>query len=198
MLRAILLSLIAGYADAIGYIEFNAFAGLMTGNTIFFGIEVATSKYDRAIFHAFIIFVFLVGVVLARLAVRAGARSWMVLTVTAILLAACSFANAVSGPILLALGMGLQNSAANRFNGVALNHVFVTGNLQKLGEEIVHWLWPTKDKTSHGTGIFAAVWVGYAIGALLGALASSRLGMPLLVPAAILPFVMMGAERRAE
>jgi uncharacterized membrane protein YoaK (UPF0700 family) len=198
MLRAILLSLIAGYADAIGYIDFNAFAGLMTGNTIFFGIEVATAKYDRAMFHALIIVVFLVGVVLARLAVRAGARSWMVLTVTAILLAACSFANAVSGPILLALGMGLQNSAANRFNGVALNHVFITGNLQKLGEEIVHWLWPTKEKTSHGAGIFAAVWAGYAIGALLGALASSRLGMPLLVPAAILPFVMMGAEQRAE
>lgn len=198
MLRAVLLALIAGYADAFGYIEFNAFAGLMTGNTIFFGMDVAMSKYDRAIFHALIIFVVLAGVVLARLAVRAGARVWMVLTVTAMLLAACSFANAVSGTILLALGMGLQNSAANRFNGVALNHVFITGNLQRLGEEIVHWLWPKRGTPSHGAGIFAAVWVGYAIGALLGALASSRLSMPLLAPAAILPFVMMGTERQAE
>jgi uncharacterized membrane protein YoaK (UPF0700 family) len=42
---------------------------------------------------------------------------------------------------LLAFAMGMQNSAANRFNGVALNTVFITGNLQKLGEGLTHWLW---------------------------------------------------------
>jgi uncharacterized membrane protein YoaK (UPF0700 family) len=94
--------------------------------------------------------------------------------------------------------MGLQNSAANRFNGVALNHVFIRGNSQKLGEEIVHWLWPTEGKAGQGAGIFAAVWAGYACGALLGAFASSRIGMPLLVAAAILPFVMVGAEKQPD
>ena len=43
--------------------------------------------------------------------------------------------------MLLAFAMGMQNSAANRFNGVALNSVFITGNLQKLGEGLTHWLW---------------------------------------------------------
>ena len=196
MLRAVLLSLIAGYADAIGYLDFNAFAGLMTGNTIFLGIELATGKFDRAAFHAFIVFVFLAGVITARLAVRAGARIWMVLTGTAVLLVLCSFANAAWGAILLALGMGLQNSAANRFNGVALNHVFITGNLQKLGEEIVHWFWPREGATSQGASIFAGVWAAYAGGAFLGALAATRIPLPLLIPAALLPFVMIGADRR--
>ena len=198
MLRAIILSLIAGYADAIGYLDFNAFAGLMTGNTIFLGIELATGKFDRAAFHAFIVLVFLAGVIAARLAVRAGAKIWMVLTGTAILLALCSVANAAWGAIMLALGMGLQNSAANRFNGVALNHVFITGNLQKLGEEFVQWVWPRSGVTSHGAGIFASVWAAYAGGALLGALANTRIPMPLLVPALLLPFVMLGADKRAE
>ena len=198
MLRAIILSLIAGYADAIGYLDFNAFAGLMTGNTIFLGIELATGKFDRAAFHAFIVLVFLAGVIAARLAVRAGAKIWMVLTGTAILLALCSIANASWGAIMLAMGMGLQNSAANRFNGVALNHVFITGNLQKLGEEFVQWVWPSSGVTSHGASIFASVWAAYAGGAFLGALANTRIPMPLLVPALLLPFVMLGTDKRTE
>jgi hypothetical protein len=35
----------------------------------------------------------------------------------------------------------MQNSAANGFNGAALNTVFITGNLQKLGEGLTHWFW---------------------------------------------------------
>ena len=35
MIRVTLLAIIGGYADTIGYLHLNAFAGLMTGNTIF-------------------------------------------------------------------------------------------------------------------------------------------------------------------
>ena len=157
MFAATLLALIAGYADAIGYIEFNAFAGLMTGNTIFLGIKLATARYERAAFHALIVLVFLLGVILARLAIRAGLHVWMALTMTAALLLVCSVVNAFWGAILLALAMGIQNSAANRFNGVALNTVFITGNLQKLGEEIVAWLWPRPGAARQGAAIFAGV-----------------------------------------
>jgi hypothetical protein len=34
MLPACLLALVAGYADTVGYLRYDAFAGLMTGNTI--------------------------------------------------------------------------------------------------------------------------------------------------------------------
>ena len=196
MLRATLLAAIAGYADAIGYLEFNAFAGLMTGNTIFLGIELATAKYDRAAFHGMIVAVFLAGVILARLASRAGIKAWMALSITAALLVACSFVTPVWGAIILALAMGVQNSAANRFNGIALNTVFITGNLQKLGEEIVAWVWPHHTVARQGVGIFAGVWVAYAIGACAGTLAIGAIAWPLIVPAIILPFVMMGAAHK--
>jgi hypothetical protein len=55
MIQAVLLALIAGYVDTVGYLHFNAFAGLMTGNTIFMGIEAATQQYAKAVFHAVII-----------------------------------------------------------------------------------------------------------------------------------------------
>src|SRR3954469_14175633 len=86
MIQAVLLALIAGYVDTIGYLHLNAFAGLMTGNTIFMGIELATSKYSQAASHAVIILMFLIGVVLGRLMIRMGAKVWLALTFTSILL----------------------------------------------------------------------------------------------------------------
>ena len=98
---------------------------------------------------------------------------------------------------MLAFAMGMQNSAANRFNGVALNTVFITGNLQKLGEGLTHWLWRICGRPiekSEGVAIFALIWIAYAIGAGLGALGEMLLRWPLLLPAALLPFVMMQSD----
>jgi len=108
------------------------------------------------------------------------------------LLVICSFTERTIAAILLSLAMGIQNSAANRFNGVALNTVFITGNLQKLGEELVTWLWPGKDGAARqGATIFAFVWLGYAAGAASGAVAVNFMEKPLFVPAVILPFIML-------
>ena len=192
MLQAILLALIAGYVDTVGYLHFNAFAGLMTGNTIFLGIELAGREYDKAIFHGIIIFAFLFGVIVARVKMRAGLNSWIALTVASALLVICSFSERTLAAILLSLAMGIQNSTANRFNGVALNTVFITGNLQKLGEELVAWIWPGKDGAARqGATIFAFVWCGYAVGAGAGAVAVNFIEKPLFIPAILLPFIML-------
>src|SRR4051794_5436710 len=135
MFRVTLLAIIAGYADTIGYLHLNAFAGLMTGNTILMGIELATAKYRQAAFHGAIIAMFLFGVIFGRIIVRAGLEVFRALLVTSGLLIVSSLSDKFWGALLLALGMGIQNSAANRFGGITLNHVFITGNLQKIGEE---------------------------------------------------------------
>jgi uncharacterized membrane protein YoaK (UPF0700 family) len=192
VLQAILLALIAGYVDTVGYLHFNAFAGLMTGNTIFLGIELASEQYDRAIFHGVIIFSFLIGVIVARVKMRAGLNSWIALTFASALLVICSFSEKNIAAVLLSLAMGIQNSAANRFNGVALNTVFITGNLQKLGEELVTWIWPGKDGAARqGATIFAFVWCAYAVGAGAGAVAVKFMERPLFIPAILLPFIML-------
>jgi uncharacterized membrane protein YoaK (UPF0700 family) len=194
MLPACLLAVVAGYADTIGYLRYDAFAGLMTGNTILLGIDVANSNLQSAAFHVGIVVVFLAGVIASRVLLQLGCAPWLALTLAAFLLVVCSFLGRFCAAMLLAFAMGMQNSAANRFNGVALNTVFITGNLQKLGEGLTHWLWRVGGRPvekSEGVAIFAFVWITYAIGAGLGAFAETLLRWPLLLPAALLPLVML-------
>ena len=194
MLQAVLLALIAGFTDTIGYLRYHAFAGLMTGNTIFFGIELADHKLADAGYHAAIISAFLLGVMLAQALLRLGVAVWAALFLAAILLVLCGVLDERIASLVLPLAMGLQNSAANRFNGVALNTVFITGNIQKVGEGVIAWAWPSPasdgGKPSSGFAIYGLVWLAYALGAGMGALAERGLAMPLLLPAAILPLVM--------
>ena len=56
------LATVSGYADAVGFLTFNAFAGAMTGNTVLLGIARATNKLSDAMHSAGIIAAFLVGV----------------------------------------------------------------------------------------------------------------------------------------
>jgi uncharacterized membrane protein YoaK (UPF0700 family) len=199
VLQACLLAIIAGYADTIGYLHYKAFAGLMTGNTILLGIEMANADWRLALFHAGIIAVFLSGVIISRVLMRLGLRAWVALTIAASLLVICGFLGPTAGALTLATAMGMQNSAANRFNGVALNTVFITGNLQKLGEGLLHWVWPTRDPKvkSDGVRIFLFVWLGYAGGACIAALANGRMTYPLLLAAVLLPFVMISGPDKA-
>jgi uncharacterized membrane protein YoaK (UPF0700 family) len=192
MWQACVLSAIAGYADAIGYLRFDAFAGLMTGNTILLGIEVMIPAPERALFHLLIIIVFTGGVIVSRGLLQAGAPTWAALTGAALLHVACSFLERGWAAPLLALAMGMQNAAATRFGSVSLNTVFITGNLQKLGEGVIAWCWARgrrQPAPAGGIAIFFLVWLAYAAGAALGAAGQHWLSHPLLVPAAILPFL---------
>lgn len=200
MIQAFLLALIAGYADTVGFLRYDAFAGLMTGNTIFLCIDLASQRFGGAGFHALIIAAFLVGVVLAQALRRIGTPVWAAMCIAAALLAACGVLDKVLASLVLALAMGLQNSAANRFNGVALNTVFITDNIQKVGEGLIAWVWPSKDPNAPkpgGFAIYGLVWIAYAVGAVAGALADRALAQPLLLPALLLPFIMLpwGATR---
>ena len=201
MIRACLLALVAGYADTVGLLRFGAFAGLMTGNTILLGVELARRDFERAGFHAAIIAIFLLGVILSRVVLRVQLPVWGALFIAAMLLVLCSFVPEPTAALILPLAMGMQNSAANRFNGVALNTVFITGNIQKIGEGLLALLWPAKDAStakSEGVLIFALVWVAYAFGAMLDAFIERVVSQPLLLPAAVMPFIMVGAGDAAR
>ena len=198
MVQAVLLALIAGFADTVGYLRYEAFAGLMTGNTILLGIEVASRKFTGATYHAAIIVAFLAGGVLAQGLLRMNVPVWAALCISALLLVLCGPLDHLAASLVLPLAMGLQNSAANRFNGVALNTVFITGNIQKVGEGLMAWIWRLRDPAAPapaGFAIYALVWVAYAFGAGLGAVAERALAQPLLLPAVVLPFVMLPWQR---
>ncbi|MBV8649912.1 MAG: DUF1275 domain-containing protein [Alphaproteobacteria bacterium] len=196
MLRACILATVAGYVDTVGYLRFDAFGGLMTGNTVFLGIALSSGDYGLALHYGAIILAFFVGVLMARTLLRFHCQPAVVLTLSAALLVVCAFYDAPSGAIVLAFAMGAENAAATRFGRVTLNTVFITGNLQKLGEGIVGLIWPGQGRHAEApppgdVAIFGLVWLSYAIGAALGAAGHAVMSRPLLLPAAVLPFVLL-------
>jgi uncharacterized membrane protein YoaK (UPF0700 family) len=192
-LEAALLVMIAGYADAIGFLQFRAFAGQMTGNTILLAISIVEAGWLEAVFYVAVIGSFLIGVVIAGGLVRLGWAPAVPLSLSAVALAICAFVTVRWGALLLAFAMGAQNAAATRFGDATINTVFITGDLQKLFQAVLAWLWPgTSRQTPPGLVILALVWVEYFVGALFGASAHFALAYPLLIPAVLLPFVLLG------
>src|SRR5262245_14398456 len=141
ILQAGLLVMIAGYADALGFLQHRAFAGQMTGNTILLAISIAEATWSQAGFYLAVIASFLVGVAIAGSLVRLGHAQALALSLAAAALAICAFVTVRWGALLLAFAMGAQNAAATRFGAATLNTVFITGDLQKLFEKVLAWLW---------------------------------------------------------
>jgi uncharacterized membrane protein YoaK (UPF0700 family) len=192
-MEAGLLIMIAGYADAIGFLQFRAFAGQMTGNTILLAIAIVEWNWPQPAFYVAVIVSFLIGVAISGALVRLGHAPTLALSLSALALAICAFVAVRWGALLLAFAMGAQNAAATRFGDATLNTVFITGDLQKLFERVLAWFWPARSEPpSAGLGILALVWLEYFGGALLGALAHFTISYPLLIPAALLPFVLCG------
>ena len=70
-LRATILTIIAGIADAVGYITMGGvFAANMTGNTVLAGIAVAQRNYTDAWHHLAPLLAFFLGAMLSRLLLR--------------------------------------------------------------------------------------------------------------------------------
>jgi uncharacterized membrane protein YoaK (UPF0700 family) len=198
MVQAGLLIMIAGFADAHGFLKFQAFAGQMTGNTILLAIAAFRSSWQDAAFFAAVIVSFLVGVFVSGGLVRHAFSPALPLSPAAIALAVCAFLVERHGAYLLAFAMGLQNAAATRFGRASLNTVFITGDLQRLFERLIARLWPRPQEVEKPAMLdaLALVWVEYFGGALLGALTHMRVPHALLIPAVVLPFVMLKAWRR--
>lgn len=188
MLGAVLLAIAAGCADAIGLLRFNTFAGAMTGNTAYLGLRLLSPHPARALLYVAVIGVFCVGLVLGRTAQRLSVAPRPVLVLAILILIGCNFGHSVWIAVALAFAMGMQN-AATRDVAMALNTVFLTGDLQKLMDGLVTYLMPTPRRARKSPRELAAIaflWASYVGGAALGAASNFWLALPFLVPAGLL------------
>jgi uncharacterized membrane protein YoaK (UPF0700 family) len=184
-----LLAIVAGCADALGYLHFRTFAGLMTGNTVFLGLALFGHAPAGPVLYIAVIAAFCAGVVLARVALRLGTAPRPVLILTIFILLGLNFSYSRWAPAMLAFGMGAQNAATTKVSGVTLNTVFLTGDLQRLMSDIVARLFPGLKRERPAPRELAAlalVWTSYVGGAVLGAALNFRLAQPFLVPAGLL------------
>jgi uncharacterized membrane protein YoaK (UPF0700 family) len=187
--QACLLAIVAGYADAVGFLGFNAFAGAMTGNTVLLGIALATDKLADAAQSVAIIAAFLAGVAASALLRRHVSLAAILVIEMATIVVAALVTPPVAAPVL-AFAMGLQNAAMTHFAGLSLNTVFLTGNLQKLVETLLR-----RDAGSTSEGVAVALlsrlWLAYLAGVVLGALAWTTTAYPLLFAVLPLPVVLL-------
>ena len=196
-LRATILTVIAGIADAVGYMTMGGvFAANMTGNTVLAGIAAAQRNYTDAWHHLAPLLAFFVGAMLSRLLLRLSHKPTAGLLVEAALIAGVGFLPISPEPalLILAMAMGVQASAITHFSGNAISTVVVTSTLARTADALLDRLWPGEKKPLPAVTnlpLLALTWIGYLVGAVAGALLLAIIPYPLLVPVVLLGLLLV-------
>lgn len=179
---AVCLAALAGYVDALGFLQLNGFfVSFMSGNSTRLAVGLTGPKAP-ALTAASLIATFVLGVVAGSL-VGAGAgarqRRWpVVLMVVAALLAAAAALSVLGAPrlavVAMGLAMGAENAVFEEDGEVRIGLTYMTGALVKLGQRLSlalrggpPWAWAP----------YLLLWAGLVAGAMAGALAYPRLGL---------------------
>ena len=135
------LSALAGYVDAIGFLQLGGlFVSFMSGNSTRMGVYLAAGDWVRAAEALGLIALFVVGAAFGSLIVlgRGVHRQPWVLLAEALLLAAAALCYALGLPNLavatIVMAMGMENAVFQIEGGGGLGLTYVTGALVKVGQ----------------------------------------------------------------
>lgn len=169
-LFACLLSAIAGFVDAVGFIRTGGFfVSFMSGNSTRLGIGISASIATASI-AAGIVVAFVAGVVCGSLVGdKAGTRrpAAVLLLVSALL--ACSAVLQSEGRAsiaFLALAMGAENAVFERNGEVRLGVTYMTGSLVRVGSGLAASLLGRKGEAWLS---YLLLWLAFVCGAIMGA-----------------------------
>jgi uncharacterized membrane protein YoaK (UPF0700 family) len=195
--QATILTVIAGIADAVGYITMGGvFAANMTGNTVLAGIAAAQRNYTDAWHHLAPLLAFFAGAMLSRLLLRLSHKPTAGLLVEAALLAVVGFLpiDRELAVMIVAVAMGVQASAITHFGGRAVSTVVVTSTLARTADALLDRLWAGEKKQPPAVTnlpLLGFTWMGYLVGAVAGTLLLAVMPYPLLVPVALLGLLLL-------
>jgi uncharacterized membrane protein YoaK (UPF0700 family) len=177
---AIGLSALAGYVDAIGFIELGGFfVSFMSGNSTRLGVGLIERSHDAAIAGG-LIATFVVGVIAGSLTGRfAGPhRRPVVLMLVAALLAVGATCSAIGvTPIAvaaMALAMGAENSVFEQGDDVHIGLTYMTGALVRFGQRAASAL---LGGDRFAWAPYILLWTGLVAGAVAGAATYARVGL---------------------
>ena len=183
----VLLTAIAGWIDAIGFLSLGGFyVSFMSGNTTQLGIGLTRFDANLVRLPAMLIACFVLGAFAATLIGSLSDR-WRLPAILLLESALLGVALAISiwqSPVLeaaepLALAMGAQNAALRSERGNRIGGTFVTGTVFSLGEKLALWCLGRgggRAALGHALG-----WLALALGAALGTLAFAAYGLRALV-----------------
>jgi uncharacterized membrane protein YoaK (UPF0700 family) len=180
--RIALLCAVGGSADAVAYLRYGTFVGAMTGNTVLLSIDLVAWRPERALFHGCIVAVFLLAIVLTRVALLSRFSVSVLLALAGILLGVSGLIGSEWSTAIAAAALGVQNAAVRRIGGVSINTAFITGDLLRLGSAVPQAGAP---KSENEVALLAAAWIAYATGAVIGAAALHFTIHAMAVPAVL-------------
>ncbi|WP_426029442.1 YoaK family protein [Caulobacter sp. DWP3-1-3b2] len=185
---AICLASLAGYIDALGFMELGGFfVSFMSGNSTRLAVAL-TGNLANAALAASLIVTFVLGVILGSLVAHFAKhhRRAAVMSFVAALLFGAASLNAVgfkhAAIVAMGLAMGAENAVFERDGEVSIGLTYMTGTLVKLGQRLAI-AFTGGSKTAWAP--YFLLWSGLVGGAALGSSAYAHLGLKALWPAAI-------------
>ena len=190
---AVVLSTLAGYVDALGFITLGGFfVAFMSGNLTRFSVGFADAAWAHAATAAAVIGMFVLGCALGAVVVhlsdrrRLPVRTTVLAVVSGLLIVGAVAATVEASTVAVGamlLAMGAENSFFQRDGEVTIGLTYMTGALVKMGHRLAgalfggpRWAW-----LRH-----FALWAGLVVGAVTGALAHHWIGLDALWFAAVL------------
>ena len=179
----LMLTAIAGWIDAIGFISLGGFyVSFMSGNTTQLGIGLTRFDPELVRLPAVLLLCFVFGAFLGTIVTSLSGR-WnlpAILLLEGLLLLCALLLPSFTTPMPgatgpLAIAMGAQNAALRNAHGARIGGTFVTGTVFGLGEKLAHWCLRQESfgpAMRHGMG-----WSALALGAGAGAWAFSVYGL---------------------
>lgn len=169
---AVGVAFLAGFVDAIGFLESGGFfVSFMTGNSTRLAVGAAELG-EAALIAAAIILLFVVGVVAGSLVAlrHRRRRTPMILFLVSSLLALALALRLIGAdwPVIgcLAFAMGIANAALEGQDGAVIGVTYMTGTLVQMGQKIANALSGTGDGRWAG---HLGLWLGLVGGAAAGA-----------------------------
>jgi uncharacterized membrane protein YoaK (UPF0700 family) len=178
---AVSLSALAGYVDALGFLQLGGyFVSFMSGNSTRLGVDIATGNGHEVLLVGGILLLFVFGAFLGALVGSvSGRRSQSaVLFSEAALLGAAAMLQAVGQTMpaigLMVLAMGLENAVFQRDGEVAIGLTYMTGALVKIGQRLAA---AVRGGSRTAWMPYLLLWIGLAAGALAGAATWHAIGL---------------------
>ena len=194
--RVASLGTVAGYIDALGFIDLSGiYTGAMTGNTVQLGVTFARQQWPHFALVAMTLGSFFCGGLASSVIRRRLPHPALELVIMAgLVLAAQVVRLTVASPIsielpLLAISMAMQGETISRFGGQSIQTIVVTNNMLKCADGLVGRYLGRRREARGDVADFilpGCAWVTYVVGAGAATLASARLSFPFLIPVAIL------------
>lgn len=179
---ALCLSLLAGFVDALGFLQLGGFfVSFMSGNSTRFGVGLMEDlPLHLALLPLGIIVFFIIGVMAGRLIGHRwpNHRSFAILSfITLLLFIACVlhlFGLGVFGIPFMIVGMGAANNIFVRDGEVAIAVTYMTGSLVKLGQRLAdNFL----NKPNSAWLPYLLLWLAFIAGAVGGTMAYTMIGL---------------------